>query len=195
VPSQSEPTMSEIRAFLGEIARGLKSFDDEKIAPTIKRGPNKGKSYPAGAGSHEEPDQVSAIATRYGWAANNISYSQGTCDLHQYGIWAEIKLIRPFNANGTRSRECADPVLGVVNDAKKLSLARDCARKMVVGLAYDKDKEGSTVMPFINCVRVLARNHGVSLGEPILISLGPLVHPVHRFGWVVGWEVFVDKTE
>ena len=86
-------------------------------------------------------------------------------------------------------------MLGVVNDAKKLSLANDCAKKMVVGLAYDKDKEGSTVTPFINSVRALARNHGVSVGEPISISLGPLVHPVHRFGWVVGWEVFVDKTE
>ena len=41
--------MSEIRVFLGEIADALKSFDDEKMAPTIKRGPNKGKSYPAGA--------------------------------------------------------------------------------------------------------------------------------------------------
>ncbi len=187
--------MSEIRAFLCEIADALKSFDDEKIAPTIKRGRNKGKSYPAGAGSHEEPDQVQAIAARYGWAANNISYSQGTCDLHYDGIWAEVKLIRPFNANGTRSRECADPVLGVVNDAKKLSLAKDCARKMVVGLAYNKDKEGSTVMPFINSVVLLTRNHGVSLGEPILISLGPLVHPVRRFGWVVGWEVFAGKTD
>ncbi len=182
--------MCDIRTFLQEIAVGLREFDAQSIAPIVKHGPNKGKkSYPAGAGSHEEPDQVLAVANKYGWDANNIKYCQGTCDLHEYGIWAEIKLIRPFNANGTPERNIEGTAHRVVEDARKLSFATECDKKMVVAFAYDKDMEGSTAMPFILDVQVLSRSRGVSLADPIIIPLGPLVHPVHQFGWVIGWEL------
>ena len=131
--------MCDIRTFLQEIAVGLREFDAQSIAPIVKHGPNKGKkSYPAGAGSHEEPDQVLAVANKYGWDANNIKYCQGTCDLHEYGIWAEIKLIRPFNANGTPERNIEGTAHRVVEDARKLSFATECDKKMVVAFAYDK---------------------------------------------------------
>jgi hypothetical protein len=181
--------MPDIETFLQEIAAGLREFDAQNKPPTIKRGPNKGKSYPSGAGSHEEPDQVLAVARKYGWAANNIQYSQGTCDLHEYGIWVEVKLIRPFNANGTPKRNIEDTAYRVVEDVKKLSLAAECDKRMVVGFAYDKDADGSIAMPFILDVQVLSRNRGISLADPIVKTLGKLVHPVHQFGWVVGWEL------
>ncbi|MGA2965341.1 MAG: hypothetical protein ABSD64_03955 [Terriglobales bacterium] len=181
--------MIDTNTFLQKIADGLKEFDAQKKAPKIKRGPNKGKSYPPGAGSHEEPDQVLAVAKKYDWAANDIKYSQGKCDLHAHDIWAEVKLIRPFGANGKPAQHIDGTAYRVVEDAKKLSRATERGKKMVMAFAYDKDAKGSTAMPFIWDVQVLSANRGVSLKKPIIIPLERLVHPIHQFGWVVGWEL------
>jgi hypothetical protein len=182
--------MPDYQTFLQKLAVGLQEFDAQNKTPIVKRGPNRGKTYPSGAGSHEEPAQVLAVARKYGWtSANNCRYSQGTCDLHEDDIWAEIKLIRPFNANGSLMRNVKDAAQRVVEDAKKLSLAAECDKKIVVAFAYDKDAAGSTAMRFILNVQVLSLNNCVSLADPIIIPLGPLLHPVHQFGWVVGWEL------
>jgi len=166
--------------------------------------PRSGRVYQPGIGPHPEDRAVDLIIAelatmRPDW---RISLRQcypatkQTCDL----IWGdppewaiEIKMWRPNGDNGKPDDTAIKDILSpfavdrsALSDCVKLA-GSDIAPHCAI-LIYGFDDTRRPLEEIVTAFETLARRR-VGLSARCEAKIGPLVHPVHRTGWVFGWEL------
>jgi hypothetical protein len=192
----------ELDELVPEFARAFAAADSLSPQATSLR---SGKSYQAGIGPHGEnaavrlvlAQMISARPGKYD-SARPVPYpsSRLACDL---GIgepleWAiEVKMVRAFGDNGkpddTYLHEVLSPYEGdhsAFSDASKLRSSSFACRKAVLIYGFDYDKR--PLEPALHALEVLMRERG-SIGPRCEAAFIDLIHPVHRRGKVVAWEI------
>jgi hypothetical protein len=108
--------------------------------------------------------------------------------------WAiEVKLLRMVGNNGKPNDNMLMHILSpyakdrsAISDCTKLVTSRLSGRKAI--LIYGFDYPDLPMDPAIDAFELLARAR-VTLRDRYVASYVDLVHPVHRYGRVFGWEV------
>ena len=169
-----------------------------------------GKPFQPGIGPHTEAQTVALVCDELvrsqphkydGQLAQGVSYPdivRQKCDLC-YGSsltweWAiEVKMLRLFGDNGKLNDNILMHILSPY--AQHRSALTDCSKlaRTTVGdrhaiLIYGYEHGEWPLEPAFRAFEILA-NDVVNLGPRRSASFDDLVHPVHRRGQVVAWEV------
>jgi hypothetical protein len=120
------------------------------------------------------------------------------------GEWAiEFKLLRPFNDNGRQAEHWSEniihPYFGTVSsvgDVIKLLRSGFLERKAIVLMGYKHIPHVIDLEPILLTFELIIQHvvggekFSIKLGPRTSAEFGPLIHPVHQQGIVIGWEVF-----
>jgi hypothetical protein len=191
----------ELAEIVRQFAAAMTLADSRRPAAVS---PRSGRVYQPGIGPHPEDRAVDLVVIEVAdlqpdWRVRTrICYpgSKQTCDLllGEPPEWAiEIKMFRPSGDNGKPDDTAIKDVLSpfpsdrsAVTDAVKLASSPIAPRRAIVIYGFDDARRPLSVM--IDAFETLARTR-VLLGPRQEAPLGTLVHPVHRAGAVLGWEV------
>jgi hypothetical protein len=192
----------ELAQIVADFALGLKDADSIRPQAVSFR---SGKAYQPGIGPHGENAAVQLVLTqmrrlRPGTyeSARPVPYPGGRqkCDL---GIgepleWAiEVKMARAFGDNGklddTYLKDLLSPYESdhsALSDAQKLRVSEFTCRKAI--LVYGFEYSGRQLEPLLGALETL-----LTIAGPVTSTakeaFTELVHPVHRQGVVVAWEI------
>jgi hypothetical protein len=195
------PATVELAAFIQDFAWALEVADSKRPCHP---------PYQPGIGPHTEDETValvmaelaSAKPTQYqGVYTTAVPYPGGgrqKCDLcfGQPPSWSwsvEVKMLRMLGDNGKPNDNMITHILSpydqhrsALTDCWKLGSAGFSGRKAVLIYAYDYDAwpAADVITPF----EQLAQRR-VTLGDRHTADFSGLMHPVHRRGFVYGWEL------
>ena len=191
--------MTTLHDLVADFAAGLTAADGKR--PQSKR-------YKPGIGPHDEPEVVrlvlaemqAAHPVRYTGAAREVPYpgSADRCDLcigdGNGWDWAlEIKAARAMRDNGSPApehlKEMLSPYRGdrsLVGDATKVLRFAPAQRRAILVYGYDYSAHPLTdLLPALRSLLALR----VVIQQEAESPFDGLVHPVHRRGRVIAWEV------
>jgi hypothetical protein len=194
-----------LEQLVGELAQGIKLADAESPQWVSTR---TGKPYLPGIGPHTETQTVAlalAALSRHGRPLADdvrlgVAYPSAPrmkCDVvlgagsEQWAI--EIKMLRFMGDNGKPNDNILMHILSpypaqrsALTDTIKLAASGFPGHHAVV--IYGYDYPGWPMDPAIDAFETLA-NRWVELGPRTMSGFADLVHPIHREGRVLGWEV------
>jgi hypothetical protein len=191
-----------LNQFVVDFAAGFKAADALRPAAMSAR---SGRTYQPGIGPHGEDAavqlvlaQLSVLAPNRYLIATQVPYPGDSqrCDL---GLgspldWViEVKMARAFGDNGkpddTYLKDLLSPYAqdhSALSDATKLRASRFQCRKAVMVYGFDDDKRPLTLA--LDALDALLRRDGAT-SPPVYAEFADLVHPVHRRGRIMAWEV------
>jgi hypothetical protein len=195
-----------LSTFVTDFAAGIKAADG--LSPVAVNVRTK-VAFQPGIGPHTEVQTVKltmdqmvlAQRGRYEQFKLNVPYGDGTgqaCDLclgeSPDWEWAiEIKMLRLMGDNGKPNDNMLMHILSpysehrsAVTDCRKLADSELGHRKAVLIYGYDYDEW--PMDPAIDAFKLLARAT-VALGRQQNAVFDGLVHPVHKRGRVLAWEL------
>ena len=195
-----------LSTLVADFAAGIKAADG--LSPVAVNVRTK-VAFRPGIGPHTEAQTVKltmdqmvlAQRGRYEQFKLNVPYGDGTgqaCDLclgeSPDWEWAiEIKMLRLMGDNGKPNDNMLMHILSpysehrsAVTDCRKLADSELGHRKAVLIYGYDYDEW--PMEPAIDAFELLARNT-VALGPRQSAFFNCLVHPVHKRGRVLAWEL------
>jgi hypothetical protein len=190
----------DIGRFVTDFAAAMTRVDNRRPQATS---PRTGRIYQPGIGPHPEDRAVDLVLAelrvtlpdRWSSVQVRVPYpdSRQKCDI-VLGEWAiEVKMARPNGDNGKPDDTSIKDILSpyesdrsAVSDAVKLAATMLAPHKAI--LIYGFDCPRRPLLTIIEAFEVLASQR-VVLGPRCHAPLGPLVHPVHQSGTVLGWEV------
>jgi hypothetical protein len=197
--------------FVEDFAYALNAVD--RLKP-IACNARTGAPYQPGIGPHTESATIGLVLDelrtrwpeKYDATSREVSYPESSrqkCDLCIGSVpkWSwciEIKMLRIMGDNGKPNDNMLMHILSpyeahrsAVTDCEKLARSQFQGRKGIVLFAYEYPTY--PVEPAARSFELLSADR-VSLGIRAAASFKGLLHPVHREGWVLGWEV-MPKTE
>jgi hypothetical protein len=192
--------------FVLDFARGIAAADAR--APQAV-GTRSGLPYQPGIGPHTEASTVSLVMKelhalepkRYGAFQTGVPYPalpRQRCDLclGSAGDWSwvvEVKMLRLMGDNGKLNDNMLMHILSpypahrsALTDCAKLLDSEFTGRKAIV--IYGFEYEGWALAPALDAFEVLASQQ-VRLGPRATATFSDLIHPIHREGKVLGWEL------
>lgn len=194
----------DLHAVVDDFAQGIHEIDQLEPVWTSAR---TGSSYQAGIGPHPETETVRLVMERlhetkperYPCFALGVAYpgqSRQKCDLtiNDPPWWAiEIKMFRLMGDNGKPNDNMLMHILSpypvhrsALTDVEKLRASTFNCRQAI--LIYGFDYPGLPMEPAIAAFEKLADTDG-SLSGRVEAHFQDLVHPIHKQGRVVAWEV------
>jgi hypothetical protein len=194
-----------LQAIVTSFAGAMKSLDHDAPVWTSDR---TGKAYQPGIGPHPETETVKLVAGRL---ASEQPSTYGTYELGRpypsaprqkcdwtFGSplsWAvEVKMLRLMGDNGKPNDNMLMHILSpypahrsALTDVDKLAASGfDCHLAILI---YGYDYPQWPMGPTIEAFEALAGRGPTYLSQRCSSSFGDLVHPVHKSGQVVAWEI------
>jgi hypothetical protein len=195
----------DLQSIATAFADAMKSIDHEAPVWTSDR---TGKAYQPGIGPHPETETVKLVAGRLASDQPSIygTYELGRrypsaprqkCDW-TFGSplsWAvEVKMLRLMGDNGKPNDNMLMHILSpypahrsALTDIDKLATSGFNCRMAI--LIYGYDYPEWTMSPTIEAFEALAGRGPPHLSHRCSSSFDGLVHPIHRSGQVVTWEI------
>jgi hypothetical protein len=159
------------------------------------------RTYAAGVGPYGEPDAVRA-ALRY--LQNNYpsvyqnARATSSPDLIIPNEWiVEVKQLRPFGNNDEEAEHWSQKVLhpypgnkSSLGDCLKLIGSSFTESKAIMVFGYEHIPAQIDLEPALKSFELIAEHVlGIDLSERHTAEIGKLIHSVHQYGRVYGWEV------
>ena len=189
-----------------DFAAGIEAVDSRAPVASNSR---TGASFQPGIGPHTEAQTVKLVMAhladanpqRYARYRLGVPYGDGTrqaCDVclgaPDSWDWAiEVKMLRLMGDNGKLNDNMVMHILSpypahrsALTDCTKLLASRLGTRKAV--LIYGYDYPDWPMHPVIAAFQALA-SRSAKLMDPARAPFDGLIHPVHRRGWVFGWQL------
>jgi len=195
----------ELKELVEDFARGMALADAKKPQQVSSR---TRKAYQPGLGPHTGSKTVDLVMaeltsldrSRYGAYVTGVRYPGPgrvrRCDVVVAGWAVEVKMLRIMGDNGKPNDNMLMHILSpyeqhrsAVTDCRKLAETSLGPRKAVLIFGYEY--EGWPMEPAIAAFETLA-SHVVGLSSRHEEKVEGLIHPVHREGGVVGWELLGD---
>ncbi len=196
----------ELQEFCEDFAAALTRVDGRRPQAANQR---TGHLFQPGIGPHPESATVELIIAelassdpgRYANHALSVPYptaSRQKCDVcigsaPEWEWSLEVKLIRMLGDNGKPNDNLPTHVLSpypahrsALTDCDKLMNSGFPNRKAIVFIGYDSAEY--PVISLVEAFQALARLR-VGLSHMASAPFGELIHPVHRNGLVVAWEL------
>jgi hypothetical protein len=187
-------------------AAGMKAADARAPRAVNQR---SGTPYQPGLGPHPEARTVALVMEEIASAAPDgfgeyrlgVPYAAGSqqkCDLclgtaPQWSWAIEVKMIRMLGENGKPNDNLPTHILSpypqhrsALTDCGKLLASALAGRKAILMFGYEY--EGWPLEPLAAAFETLARRR-VALGERRAAAVTGLLHPIHRCGAVLAWEI------
>ena len=199
----------DLQHLVNDFASAIESID--RSAP-VRTSSRTGKPYQPGIGPHPETETVAMVATRlasvdpssYGDYRLGEPYpgaSRQKCDwtLGDPRMWAiEVKMLRLMGDNGKPNDNMLMHILSpypghrsALTDVEKLAASGfDCSRAVLI---YGFDDAAWPMDLAIDSFEVLAQGRA-GLSERRQAPFKNLIHPVHREGWVVAWQILGARS-
>ncbi len=192
----------DLQEFVDEFATGFQLADRRRPQAVSTR---SGRQYQPGIGPHAEDAAVTLVLQELRSAGSDgfriarpVPYPTGKqrCDLGIGDplVWAvEVKMARAFGDNGklddTYLKDLLSPYPAdhsALADSIRLRQSGFPCRRAV--LVYGLDYSTRPLEPALNALEELMRAEG-EIGARREAGFRNLVHPVHREGRIVAWEI------
>jgi hypothetical protein len=201
-----------LNRFISDFAAAIGRTDAKRPVACNAR---SGVPYQCGIGPHTESATIDLVLAemkedwpeRYSPVEREVCYPGNTrqkCDLciGEDPTWhwcIEVKMLRLMGDNGKPNDNMLMHILSpypvnrsAVTDCEKLVASGLQGRKAIVLFAYEYINYPCE--PAVQAFELLASSR-VVVGDRITVPFDQLVHPVHRCGYVYGWEVTARVKE